>query len=338
MEAVQFIKVERRSGDHVILPSLSFSIDKGARIGVYTSLERRRELQALLIGQQDQASGDVKLFGKSIHKKRPPAPEELGILFLDEGYYERLNVKDHLRFYKRIYGSAHSIQDILNTVKLAKHERVQVERLSLSHRRRLGMAKLLIQNPEIFLLEEPDQNVDMETKVWIRELLIQLQNDGKTVLVLTEHMEPAVLLSDTAYHLDEKGLSLLPSEKGEEEEGQDTDTVIRIDKIPAKCEDKWLLFDPAEIDYFESDQGTSVLYCHGEHFPCGFTMAELEERLKHVGFFRCHRSYLVNLQRVREIITWSKNSYSLTLDRKEKRQIPLSKNKMADLKTHLGIK
>ena len=47
------------------------------------------------------------------------------------------------------------------------------------------------------------------------------------------------------------------------------------------------------------------------------------------GFFRCHRSYIVNLQKVREVITWTRNSYSLILENKEKTSIPLSKAKMA---------
>ena len=99
-----------------------------------------------------------------------------------------------------------------------------------------------------------------------------------------------------------------------------------------------VLFDPPEIDYIESYDGQANIYVKGEAFPGNFTLSHLEERIHHYGFFRCHRSYIVNLQKVREVITWTRNSYSLVLDDQEKSSIPLSKTKMAELKDMLGLK
>lgn len=76
----------------------------------------------------------------------------------------------------------------------------------------------------------------------------------------------------------------------------------------------------------------------GEAFPTTFTLQELEERLIYYGFFRCHRSYIVNLQKVREVITWTRNSFNLILDDDPKSSIPLSKAKMSQLKEMLGLK
>ena len=113
---------------------------------------------------------------------------------------------------------------------------------------------------------------------------------------------------------------------------------IRFEKIPTKVNEKIVLFDPPEIDYIESVDGQCFLHIKGESFPCNFTLNELEERLLLFGFFRCHRSYIVNLQKVREVITWTRNSYSLVLEDTEKSSVPLSKTKMADLKGMLGLK
>jgi ABC-2 type transport system ATP-binding protein len=60
--------------------------------------------------------------------------------------------------------------------------------------------------------------------------------------------------------------------------------------------------------------------------------------LRSYGFFRCHRSYIVNLQKVREVVTFTRNSYSLVLDDARKSSVPLSKTKMAELKEMMGIK
>ena len=61
-------------------------------------------------------------------------------------------------------------------------------------------------------------------------------------------------------------------------------------------------------------------------------MSELETRLARSGFFRAHRSYLVNLQHVKEVIPYTRNAYTLILDDADGTEIPLSKAAAADLR------
>ncbi|MDU5948385.1 MAG: LytTR family DNA-binding domain-containing protein, partial [Paenibacillus macerans] len=67
------------------------------------------------------------------------------------------------------------------------------------------------------------------------------------------------------------------------------------------------------------------------------TLTQLEQRLLNFGFFRCHRSYILNLQKVREIITWTKNSCSLRLNTGKDAVVPLSRSKLHELKALLNI-
>ncbi|NGY80208.1 LytTR family transcriptional regulator (plasmid) [Bacillus megaterium] len=112
---------------------------------------------------------------------------------------------------------------------------------------------------------------------------------------------------------------------------------VRFEKIPAKVNEKIILFNPTEIEFIESNEGVANLHVNGEVFPCSYTLNELFNRLEAFGFFRCHRSYIVNLQKVREVITWTRNSYSLILDDHEKSSIPLSKGKLGELKEIIGL-
>ena len=70
----------------------------------------------------------------------------------------------------------------------------------------------------------------------------------------------------------------------------------------------------------------------GEVAGRGLGLAELEARLCRGGFFRAHRAYLVNLQHVREVIPFTRNSFSLRLDDAAGTQIPLSKSAAAELR------
>ncbi|BFH71405.1 MAG: LytTR family transcriptional regulator DNA-binding domain-containing protein [Paenibacillus dendritiformis] len=112
---------------------------------------------------------------------------------------------------------------------------------------------------------------------------------------------------------------------------------IVFDKVPARVEDKIVLIDPMEMIYIESQDGVAHLHVQSGEYPCSMTLQELEQKLKSFGFFRCHRSYLVNLQRVREVIIWSRNSYSLVLDDEKKSTVPLSKSKYEEMKAIMGI-
>ena len=67
-----------------------------------------------------------------------------------------------------------------------------------------------------------------------------------------------------------------------------------------------------------------------------FTLAELEQRLARSGFFRAHRAYLVNLQHVKEVIPYTRDSFSLRLDDAANTEIPLSKTAAGELKELLG--
>src|SRR5699024_2657141 len=131
------------------------------------------------------------------------------------------------------------------------------------------------------------------------------------------------------YRLDEKGIKEITvdeDEKTVEQSSNSSDMVenkpVLLEKIPTRVEEKIVLFDPPEIDYIESIQGKTYLYINNESYYCMFTLTELEERLVPFGFFRSHRSYIVNLQQVREVISWTRNSYSLVLDNKQKTTIP----------------
>lgn len=112
---------------------------------------------------------------------------------------------------------------------------------------------------------------------------------------------------------------------------------IVFDKVPARVDDKIVLIDPLEMIYIESEDGVAHLHVQSGEYPCSMTLQDLEQKLKPFGFFRCHRSYLVNLQRVREVIIWSRNSYSLVLDDEKKSTVPLSKSKYEEMKAIMGI-
>ncbi len=107
-------------------------------------------------------------------------------------------------------------------------------------------------------------------------------------------------------------------------------------KIPVRIDEKVVLLDPVSILYAEAEGGRARLQTTDRSLPTQFTLSELEQRLARSGFFRAHRSYLVNLQHVKEVIPYTRNSFTLRLDDQPGTEIPLSKSAAGELRELLG--
>ncbi|WP_432363424.1 LytTR family transcriptional regulator DNA-binding domain-containing protein [Sporosarcina sp. UB5] len=339
--SLQFINAEKRIHDSIIFPSFDLSIELGNVVAVYSSVNVREQLIELLLEKSKLSNGEIRIGESGISENK----SKIGFYFLHDGLYERLSVQEMIQFTKRLYTSNMSIEEAIQTVQLNEKRHEKIKQLSYSERKRVQLACLLIQNPSIIIFEEPDQNLDLESKRIFLSVIEQLKQDGCSAFILTGNMESAVTAADQVFRLDENGLHAVQI-KGDEElhkDKEDSPSVaesispVRFEKIPTKVNDKIVLFEPPEIDYIESNEGQSFLHIKGESFPSVSTLNELETRLLPFGFFRCHRSYIVNLQKVREVITWTRNSYSLVLDDAGKSTIPLSKTKMVELKEMLGL-
>lgn len=340
MAILHIKELESHLQDSILFTPINLEILPAQITAIYSSLNVRHELLNMLIGKKPTGNGEINVQGHSPVDKSA-YHKAMGASFFDDGLYDRLSVMDHLKYYKKLYTSDLSYEEALTLTHLKSYKQSKVRTLNFSEKKRLHYVRLLFHNPALYVFEEPDLNVDLETKRVFSNITKHLQRSGKSILVLTGNMESAITIADQVYRLDENGLSQIEidneTEKEEEADVPSNDS-IHFDKIPTKVNEKIILFDPPEIDYIESNEGQSHLHIKGEAFSCGFTLSELEERLKAFGFFRCHRSYIVNLQKVREVITWTRNSYNLILDDEDKTSIPLSKAKMAQLKDMLGLK
>ncbi|WP_047985452.1 LytTR family transcriptional regulator DNA-binding domain-containing protein [Ornithinibacillus californiensis] len=347
MSVLTIHNLEKQDKDVLLFPAFDLEVVEGEVAVIHSNLNIRVALLRMIMGQEPLLNGELTVLGEKVSKDKKLYELGIGISFYEEGYYPRLSVLDQLKFYQQLYDSNQTVKQILNLVQLDSIKNKKIGLLTFSEKRRLHIANVLLQEPTLVIFEEPDLNVDLETKRVILNIFQKLKEEQKAVLVLTSNMENAITMGDNVYRLNDTGIHRVEVQdespvtkevvQVETEEKEET-IAFNFNKIPTKVNEKIILFDPPEIDYIESNEGISHVYIKGESFPSVFTLNELEERLNPYGFFRCHRSYIVNLQKVREVITWTRNSYSLVLDDTNKSTIPLSKTKMAQLKEMLGLK
>lgn len=322
----------------IVINNITFKVTKGNLINIECSDQISDLLIDLILDKEVPTKGKIYIHGEDNKTYIRKNMKHIGVVFRKEGFYENMTVKSYMKFYKSMVNSKVNYKEIMRKLALIDIENTKINKLTYSQKRRLSFARELLKEPKFLIFQEPILNMDRYDAKLIIQSMDQLISDGVIVVNTSVSFKDILLLGGKSYSIDENGLKEIQGkENGQEESDNGDETVYKIEKIPAKIDERMILFDPMEIDYVESEQGVSNLNIKGEKFPCMLPLTELEKRLKHFGFFRCHRSYLVNLQRVREVVMWTRNSYSLSLDDKTKSSIPLSKGRMKELKDILNI-
>lgn len=300
----------------LLLPKIELHMTSNQSIGIITDLKRKQLLM-------NQLSDHSRYY----------------LFRAGQNEYMHLTVAELITFLIRVTESDDHLALLMDYFALKEVRKVKIKNLSSSKRMYVTLLRVFFAHQPTIVLEEPYFYLEEEDRRHFKRILDDLSKE-KRILILTSNLEDAMISCDTIYRLNELGFHPLDIRDSEEDkqEAQEQDRVnITLQKIYTKRNDKVILFDPPEVDYIESLDGSILVHVDGENYVCALTLTELEQRLNHFGFFRCHRSYIVNLQKVREIITWTKNSYSLRLNTGKDAVVPLSRSKLQELKALLNI-
>lgn len=240
--------------------------------------------------------------------------------------YERLTVREHLKFYKKWNRSALNPDDLLRQYKLDSVTNIRLGKCGQEIVQRLAYIHALMAVHDKVLAVNPLHNAGIENIRLFHKMMEQMKSAGKALIVITSSTEDAFVISSNIAKLGDQGLKKVETEMSEEK-----DTQSSMNRIKAKSQDKTIFVDLEDIEYIESSEGKIYINISREKFVIESTLAETEKKLSGHGFYRCHRSYIVNLDKVKEIITWSKNTYSIVIENQEKTKIPLSRTKYNEI-------
>lgn len=109
-------------------------------------------------------------------------------------------------------------------------------------------------------------------------------------------------------------------------------------RIPAEKGGKTLLVHPAEIAFIYAQDEQVYVKLHNERLPCRFTLRQLDARLSPHGFLRVHRRFLVNLDKVREVVPYFKGSIGLVVADAERTEIPVGRSFTPLVRRRLGLR
>ncbi|MDH6372206.1 ABC-2 type transport system ATP-binding protein [Paenibacillus sp. PastF-3] len=300
----------------LLLPKIELNMTENQSIGIITDLKRKQLLMNQLLNHSH-----YYLFQAG------------------QNEYMHLTVEELIHFLIKVTERNERVALLLDYFALKEERKVRIKDLSSSKRTYVTLLRVFFAHQPTLVLEEPYFYLEEQDRRQFKRILDDLSKE-KEILILTSNLEDAIISCDAIYRLNELGchpLDIRDSEEDKQEVQKQDEANITLQKISTKRNDKVILFNPPEIDFIESIEGSILVYVGGENYDCALTLTELERRLLNFGFFRCHRSYIVNLQKVREIITWTKNSYSLRLNTGKDAVVPLSRSKLQELKALLNI-
>jgi ABC-2 type transport system ATP-binding protein len=147
-------------------------------------------------------SGTARVLGCDVVRDAQAVRRSIGYVFGgDRGAYERLSALDNLRYFSELYGVPPKVQkrripELLELVGLAGRERERVEGYSRGMRQRLHIARGLLHDPPVVVLDEPTIGLDPVGARELRQTVSDLAAAGKTVLLTTHYMYEADALCD----------------------------------------------------------------------------------------------------------------------------------------------
>ncbi len=182
--AIRLEGLTKHFGEFVAVDSLTVDIAPGGVIGFLGPNGAGKSTTIrLLLGLIRPTSGGATVLGSSI---RTPTGymHRVGALIESPAFYPKLSGYDNLRTLVVLQGLSESrLGPVLEQVGLAGREHDQVGDYSLGMKQRLGIGAALLRDPDVLMLDEPTNGLDPLGIVEIRELLIRLGAEGKTVLV-----------------------------------------------------------------------------------------------------------------------------------------------------------
>lgn len=195
--------ISKQFGRQVVLSNVNLEMQSGQIYGlVGRNGSGKTVLMKLLCGLLPPPSGGIWVNGKPVLSEKK-LPCIYGVHFDTAGFIPNLSGKRNLRLLSRLRGIAtdQDIEQAIENVGLDPHSRKRVRAYSLGMRQRLSIAQMLMEKPEIILLDEPMNGLDSDAVEQVRSILLREKERGALIVVATHIKEDVDRLCDTVYQV-----------------------------------------------------------------------------------------------------------------------------------------
>ena len=205
MNVIVLENVGKRFKDNWVLKDISLTFEKGKIHGlVGRNGSGKTMIMRLIAGLSRPTCGKVTVLDKVVGVD-VDIPESLGAIIEVPGFLPNLSAYRNFEYLAGLRGviRKEEIKAAIKIVGLDPDDRKPVGKYSLGMRQRLGIAQAIMEDPDIIILDEPMNGLDIQGVQDIKEVLKSLRKVGKTIILASHHMEDIDELCDTVTRLDQ---------------------------------------------------------------------------------------------------------------------------------------
>jgi lipooligosaccharide transport system ATP-binding protein len=198
----------KRYGDFTAVDAIDFDVAKGESFGLLGPNGAGKSTTMRIIAATSQrTSGTITILGRDPEEHGPQIRAHLGVVPQQDNLDTELTVTENLFIYGRYFGLSKKfirtkIEELLEFAQLEEKRDVKVDALSGGMKRRLTIARALVSEPDILMLDEPTTGLDPQARHILWDRLFRIKELGVTLVITTHFMDEAEQLCDRLVVMD----------------------------------------------------------------------------------------------------------------------------------------
>lgn len=200
--------IVKKYDDFVAVNGISFEVARGESFGLLgPNGAGKSTTMKMIAAVSTRTSGDLTVLGLDPNTDGPAIRSQLGVVPQEDNLDQELRVRENLITYGRFFGMSHAevgrrADELLEFAQLSDRAKAKVEPLSGGMKRRLTIARSLMNDPQMLLLDEPTTGLDPQARHILWDRLFRLKENGTTLVLTTHYMDEAEQLSDRIIVVD----------------------------------------------------------------------------------------------------------------------------------------
>ena len=200
--------IVKKYDDFVAVDGISFEVQRGESFGLLgPNGAGKSTTMKMIAAVSTRSSGNLEVLGMDPNTDGPAIRSQLGVVPQEDNLDQELRVRENLITYGRFFGMSHAAvakraDELLEFAQLADRAKSKVEPLSGGMKRRLTIARSLMNDPQMLLLDEPTTGLDPQARHILWDRLFRLKEQGTTLVLTTHYMDEAEQLSDRIIVVD----------------------------------------------------------------------------------------------------------------------------------------
>jgi len=187
--AISIKNIKKALGNREILKGISFDVEVGDIFGYLgPNGAGKTTTIRIILGLFQADSGKLEILGQGINKSE--TRRKIGFVLDADGLYDNMTAEENMEYYARIYGlynNREKIHELLDMVDLGNRAKDRLNTYSKGMRQRLALARAMVHDPEVLVLDEPTSGVDPSGQIEMRQIMLDVAHKKNKTIFLSSH-------------------------------------------------------------------------------------------------------------------------------------------------------